>query len=122
MRESAEADAFGLFVSSVENQPTMRFGTKVLIGADRDAETPRKIRYRTKEIVAIPTDEARRYAREYGRLISDGSLVEHTAEEWSNQQRQIREVGAPREKLKSGITDEAQAKDPPHADLEGGRE
>lgn len=122
MRESAAADAFGLFVSSVEGSPCTRFGTKVLIGADRDASEPRKIRYRTKEIVAIPTDEARRYAREYGRLITDGSLVEHKAEEWSEQQRQYREVGAPREKLKSGNTDEAKAKDPPHAHLEGGRE
>lgn len=122
MRESAGADAFGLFVSSVEGSPCTRFGTKVLIGADRDADEPRKIRYRTKEIVAIPTDEARRYAREYGRLITDGSLVEHKAEEWSRQQKQINEVGAPREKLKSANTDERQAKDPPHADLQGGRE
>jgi len=123
MRESAAAaDAFGLFVSSVEGQPVMRFGTKVLIGADRDADEPRKIRYRTKEIVAIPKDEAHRFAREYGRLITDGSLVEHKADEWSRQQKQITEVGAPREKLKSGNTDEAHAKDPPHADLEGRRE
>jgi hypothetical protein len=115
------ADAFGLFVSSVDGQPVMRFGTKVLIGADRDAETPRKIRYRTKEIVAIPRDEALRYAREYARLINDEALVEHDADEWSNQQAQIREVGAPRDKLKSATTDQAKAKDPPHADLEGGR-
>jgi hypothetical protein len=119
---ASAAEAFGLFVSSVEGQPCSRLGSKVLIGADRDADNPRKIRYRTKEIVAIPRDEATRYAREYARLIQDEALVAHTADEWSNQQAQIREVGAPREKLKSAEPDAATAKDPPHADLEGGRE
>ena len=120
MREStAPADAFGLFVSSVDGSPVTRFGSTVLIGADRDPTKPNKIRYRTEEIIAIPRDEAEKYAREYARLIADGALVAHTADEWSNQ---VREVGAPREKLKSGKLDEAQAKDPPHADHEGGRE
>lgn len=119
MRESA-ADAFGLFVSSVEGQPVTRFGTQVLIGANRDAETPNEIRYRTEEIVAIPRAEADRYAREYGRLIEEEALVVHTADEWTEQQ--TREVGAPREKPKSVEPDEATAKGPPHADLEGGRE
>jgi len=121
-KSAASADAFGLFVSSVEGHPVARFGTKTLIGADRDPDNAKKIRYRTKEIIAIPNAEADRYAREYARLINDEALVAHTADEWSEQQRQIREVGAPREKLKSAEPGAATAKDPPHADLEGGRE
>jgi hypothetical protein len=120
MSESGGASAFGLFVSSVEGKPVMRFGTKVLIGAERDPEQPRKIRYNTKAIVAIPHDEAHRHAREYGRLIADGELVEHTADEWSRQQDQLREVGAPREKLRAGMPDQP-AKEQHHAG-EGGRE
>ena len=115
------ADAFGLFVSCVEGKPVTRFGTKVLIGADRDPTQPRKIRYRPKEIIAIPTDEAHRYGRDYGRLIADGELVEHTADEWLQQQNQIREVGAPREKLRSGEPDQPLAKELRDAG-EGGRE
>lgn len=114
------AAAFGLFVSSVEGRPVTRFGTKVLIGADRDSAEPRKIRYRPKEIVAIPHDEAHRYGREYARLIADGDLVEHKADEWTRQQDHIREVGAPRDKLKTGTPDQP-AKEQPHAG-EGGRE
>lgn len=116
----AAAAAFGLFVSSVEGKPVMRFGTKVLIGAERDPTEPRKIRYNTKAIVAIPHDEAHRYAREYGRLIADEELVAHTADEWSRQQDQLREVGAPRDKLKTGKPDQP-AKEQLHAG-EGGRE
>lgn len=107
MGNTAEADAFGLFVSSVEGHPVTRFGTKVLIGAYRDAENPRKIRYRTKDIIAIPRDEADRYAREYARLIEDQELVAHTADEWSQHQRHVREAGAPREKLESATPDES---------------
>ena len=117
MGETATAfsatDVFGLFVSSVEGSPCTRFGTKTLIGAERDPDNAKKIRYRTKEIVAIPRAEADRYAREYARLISDEALVVHTADEWSEQQRQVREVGAPREKLAKDRTS--------HADFEGSR-
>lgn len=120
MRDSqAAAESFGLFVSSVEGQPVTRFGSRVLIGADRDPQHPNKILYRTQEIIAIPRDEAEKYAREYARLIADESLVVRTADEWTQQSR---EVGAPRETLKSATTDKALAKDPPHADHEGGRE
>lgn len=84
------ADTFGLFLSSVEGQPVHRFGTnfgtKVLIGADADPENPKKIRYRTDDVIAIPHAEALRYAREYGRLIADGALVERSADDWAFQQ------------------------------------
>lgn len=111
MGKQSVDDAFGLFVSCVEGQPVARFGSKVLIGADRDPENPRKIRYRTKEIVAIPVAEASRYCREYARAIEDESLKARTAAEWSEQQRKLEEVGAPREKLKG----------PVNVDSEGGR-
>ncbi len=127
MRDLAAAAAFALFVSCVEGKPVPRFGSKILVGADRDPAERRKIIYRPNEIVAIPVDEATRYGREYARLISDEELVEHTAEEWLEQQQQITEVGAPREKLKSTTADEPpddfqpEAKDLPNADHEGGR-
>lgn len=71
----------GLFVSSVEGRPVHRFssGGQVLIGADRDPANPRKIIYRTDEVVEIPDAEAARYAREYARAIADGDLVAHEA-------------------------------------------
>ncbi len=117
------SEAFGLFVSCVEGQPVSRFGTKVLIGAERDASVRGKIRYRTKEIVAIPHDEALKYSREYRRAIDDGSLVARTADEWSQQQQQITEVGAPREKLKAWAqSPPSAAKDADHGDHEGRRE
>jgi hypothetical protein len=122
MSQSGGASAFGLFVSSVEGKPVMRFGSKVLIGAERDPDQPRKIRYNTKAIVAIPVDEAHRYGREYARLIADEELVAHTADEWTRQQDQIRGVGAPREKLRrDNVPDHQLAKEQPHAG-EGGRE
>jgi hypothetical protein len=80
------ADAFGLFVSSVEGHPVTRFGSSVLLGADRDPDNPKKILYRTDAVIAIPQHEAVRYAREYNRLISEGALVERTADDWRGQQ------------------------------------
>lgn len=123
MADVVGRQAFGLFVSSVEGRPVTRFGTKVLIGAERDAATPRKISYRTKDIVAIPVDEAERYTREYARLIAEGDLVAHTADEWQKQSEHRAEVGAPREKLKTGREpDQPTAKDAPtHAHHEGRR-
>lgn len=115
-----EAEAFGLFVSCVDGQPCTRFGTKVLIGADRDPTNRRKIRYRPKEIVALPHTEAQRYAREYARAIEDGSLVQHTAAEWREQQRRLGD-GAPRAELTTaGDSPPAAEGAPPHADHEGG--
>jgi hypothetical protein len=116
---SDPSDAFGLFVSCVEGQPVPRFGTKVLIGAVRDPEERRKIRYNTKAITAIPVVEARKYAREYQRAIADGSLTERTAAQWIEQEKHIREVGAPREKLKTAEPAQ-RAKDPIHGHSEGG--
>jgi hypothetical protein len=118
---NASAETFGLFVSSVEGQPCTRFGSSVLIGADRDPKAPNKLIYRTDEIIAIPRAEAEKYAREYARLIAEKSLVEHTAAEWTKQQEHGREVGAPVDELKSGKLDEAQAKES-HAHHQGGRQ
>lgn len=121
MVDGAGHQAFGLFVSSVEGRPVARFGTKTLIGAERDPSKPRKIVYRTKDIVPIPVDEAERYSREYGRLIADGDLVKHTADEWTKQTQHRAEVGAPREKLSTGVEpDQPDAKDAPNADQESG--
>jgi hypothetical protein len=102
------ADTYGLFVSSVEGQPVHRFGTKVLIGADADPAEPRKIRYRTGDIVAIPHAEALRFAREYGRLIEEGALVSRSADDWRKQQTQPVEGGErPRVKAKDDGTTES---------------
>jgi len=118
-----EAGGFGLYVSCVDGKPVARFGTKILIGADRDAVERKKIRYRSKEIVAIPEGEARRYAREYARAIQEGELVARTADEWQAQQKQLEEVGAPRSKLKTAVDPPAPAEeDTPDADHESSRE
>jgi hypothetical protein len=71
-----------LFVSSVEGQPCHRYGGGVLIGAERDPAEPKKLRYNTAEVVRIPATEARRFGREYGRLISDGALTVRTREDF----------------------------------------
>lgn len=113
------AEAFGLFVSSVEGQPVTRYGTKVLIGAARDHLQPRKIIYDPTLIVAIPATEARRYSREYRRAIANGSLTERTAAQWREQQKPNREVGAPREQLKSSKKAQP-AMEPTHVDPQGG--
>lgn len=97
MREDGEA--FGLFVSCVPGHPVTRHGTKILIGADRDPVERRKIRYREKEIIGITRGEALKYAREYRRSIADGSLREHTREQWLAQQEQLEQASASREKL-----------------------
>lgn len=116
------AEAFGLFVSCVEGQPVTRFGSKVLIGADRDPANRRKVRYNPKQIVAVPNEEAQRYAREYARAIADGSLTQHTAGEWLEQQRRI-EGGASREKLNTAVDPPDAAEGaPPNADHEGRRQ
>jgi hypothetical protein len=95
----SDVEGFGLFVSSVEGQPVHRFGSPtILIGADRNPDEPRKIIYRTQEVVGIPRAEAQRYAREYARAIADGALTERTAEEYRRQQQSsTTEGGAPRE-------------------------
>jgi hypothetical protein len=85
----AAADAYGLFVSSVQGRPVNRLGaigSSVLIGASRDPDNSKKLKYRTEEIVAIPRAEVDRYAREYARLVADGDLVVRSAGEWSDQQ------------------------------------
>lgn len=92
-------EAFGLFVSCVEGRPVTRFGSKILIGADRDPSQPNKIVYRPKDIVGIPTLEVARYGREYRRLIDEGDLVSHDAKAWSAQNEQRSEKHEAREKL-----------------------
>lgn len=99
-----------LYVSAVEGRPFTRLGSKVLIGAERDPSNERKIVYRTKDIVIIPADEARRYGREYQRAIADGDLVQHDAAAQRSQHRQRTEAASSREKLK--VT---------HGDPEGSR-
>jgi hypothetical protein len=86
MGESDPSFGFGLFVSSVEGQPVSRFGGGgVMIGASRDLSDRKLVHYTPEIIVGIPHEEARKYAREYRRAISDGSLKERTAAEWAAQ-------------------------------------
>ena len=117
---SDPAEPFGLFLSCIEGQPVARFGTKVLLGAERDRSNPKSITYRPKVIIPIPKLEARKYGREYRRAIENGSVTQHTAAEWREQQRKIREVGAPREKLKSAPPAQKAAKEPANDHPEGG--
>jgi hypothetical protein len=56
-----------------------------MIGAERDLTDRKLVRYFPELVVAIPRDEARKYAREYRRAIADGSLEERTAAEWTAQ-------------------------------------
>jgi predicted amidophosphoribosyltransferase len=73
-----------LYVSCVEGQPVARFGSRVMIGADRTVEG---ITYRPEEIVKIPAGEWRRYRREYTRQLNDGALRKRTATEWDTQSK-----------------------------------
>ena len=107
------AEQFGLYLSCVDGAPVARYGTSVLIGAERDAADRTVIHYHPEVVVAIPTDEARRYAREYRRAIADGSVKERTAADW--QHNQIEEAGAPRSKL---TADEPPEDEAAHGDSE----
>ena len=87
-----------LYLSSVAGLPSARFGSRVLIGAERDLIDPTEIRYTPEVIVAIPTSEVAKYAREYRRAIADGSVRERTEAEWRAQQTPSpapTEAGAP---------------------------
>jgi hypothetical protein len=87
MGDAAKLAAFGLFVSAVADKPVSRFGAPgVFIGAERDPDNPRKLRYHIDRVVAIPLDEAQRYSREYARLIADGELVARDEKAWKAQQ------------------------------------
>lgn len=90
---------FGLFLSSVEGQPVTRYGTKTLIGAERDRVNPTVVHYDTRTIVAIPHAELTRYRREYTDAIRDGSLRQRTAKQWVALQKRIAEAQAVRAKL-----------------------
>lgn len=74
-----------LFVSCVEGQPVTRYGSRVMIGADRDPADPSQIIYRPGDVVKIPAAEAARYRREYTRQLGDGALKLRTAEDWEAQ-------------------------------------
>jgi hypothetical protein len=80
------SEGFGLFLSSIQGQPVARFGSTVMIGAERDLIDRKAIRYMPELVVAIPTAEARRYAREYRRAIDNGSVTVRTADDWIAQQ------------------------------------
>ena len=78
----AEADRFGLFVSCVDGQPVTRYGTRTLIGAQRNAREPTRIDYRPDQVVALTHAECAKYRHEYDRALSNGSLVRRTAADW----------------------------------------
>lgn len=83
-------ERFALYVSSVEGCPITRFGTRTLIGATRSAATPTVVQYDTDKIVAISSDEYRRYLREYERAIVNGTLKRRKPEDWDRQQARRR--------------------------------
>jgi hypothetical protein len=91
-----------------------RFGSDVMIGAERDLVDRKLVRYTPEVVVAIPSEEARRYAREYRRAITDGSLTVRTAAEWITQNPdRTRETISPRQaRLSQPVT----ADDPPDKD------
>lgn len=95
------ADAYGLFVSCVRGCPVTRFGTRQWIGAERDSKNV--IHWFPERIVALTHHEARRYRKEYDRLIRDGELKVHTAADW------LAQIEAPQVKAHTG---EAPAPDP----------
>lgn len=84
---SSNPDAGPVTRFSVPNSP----GGSVYIGAERDPANPKVVVFHAERIVAIPGDEFRRFAREYGRAIRDGGLVVHKREAWEAQSRQEQE-------------------------------
>lgn len=84
----SQLSRFALFVSCVEGSLVTRYGTRTFIGAERRTDDPRQVDFHPDQIVAIPHDEHRRYRREYLRALREGSLVERTADEWQQQNRQ----------------------------------
>lgn len=110
MGDAAAIVAYGLFVSSVADKPVSRFGAPgVFIGAERDPDNPRKLRYHTDRVVAIPVDEARLYGREYARLIADGELVSRDAKAWAAQQVADEQAAEAKAKAKQAAKAKAQA-------------
>ena len=78
-----------LYLSSVIGQVVQRYGTKTLLGCERDPADPSVVSWRPELVVAISADEARRFAKEYRRAVTAGSLVTRTAAEWRAQQEPI---------------------------------
>lgn len=120
------AAPFGLFVSSVEGNPVARYGTKVLIGAQRSGS---KVTYQPKIIIPIPVAEFRRYHREYTRAIANGSLKQHDAKAWKSQQQTIQNKQKASKKLAKppvglGATrvDESDKERGPNDSTQGGSE
>src|SRR5262245_41644442 len=93
MATEINSDGFALFVSCVPGAVVTRFGSRTYIGAHR---TMRGIEWEPDLIVAIPDDEAARYAKEYARAIRDESLVLRKAEDWVAQQQLSAETDAER--------------------------
>ena len=91
------ADNCALFVSAVPGRLVTRYGTDTVIGGRRMPYTPRTlpggsinfwdrgrgtVKLDPEVVVALSHGEARRYRREYGRALRDGSLVERKRDEW----------------------------------------
>lgn len=103
--ERSLAETGAVFVRAIEGRPVTRYGTPVVIGADRDPANPNKLIYRTGDVVMIPSDEAQRYRREYVRHIVDGDLALVSKPEG----------GAPRKETTTTGSTGAVAKGPPDA-------
>ena len=84
----SQLSRFALFVSCVEGCLVTRYGTRTFIGAERRTDDPTVVDYHPEQVVAIPHDEHRKFRREYLRALREGSLVERTADEWLQQNRQ----------------------------------
>lgn len=110
MGDAARVVAFGLFVSSVEGKPVSRFGAPgVFIGADRDPDNPRKLRYQPERVVPIPLEEVTLYGREYARLIADGELVSRDAKAWAAQEAADKKAAEAKAKAKQAAKAKADA-------------
>ncbi len=91
-------ERFGLFVSSVQDHPVTRFGTRTIIGATRSSKTPTVVTFDTSAIVAIPIEEYERFSREYDRALGNGSLERRKPAEWQAQLASQRRLDETRRK------------------------
>lgn len=71
---------FALFVSSVPGHLVTRYGSRELLGAERDAKGV--VSWRPDDVLALGHLEHARFGREYRRAIARGSLRERTEAEY----------------------------------------
>lgn len=122
-------DVDDLFVSCVEGKGVVtRFGSRgsTFIGARRDATVEGGIRYLPEQVVLVHGEDHRRFAREYTRVLAEGSLRIRSREEYlayrKARDEELRKAKADREAKRKQAAEQqtsTENQNPPDANAPG---